>query len=269
MKLRKGWHTYWKNPGDAGLPLRITWRLPDGFAAGPIEWPAPERIPEGPSISYGYQGEVFLPIEITPPDRIAADSVTIEGSFEWLECKDVCLPSSSLLAITLPVGSVPASASPRASWFTEVRSRMPVPAAGWNLNAVAGPRAISLAVRPSPGVSSRGAYLFVDRPLVVDHSALQGFERVEEGFRLTVPPAPNSQGPPDRLTGVLVLEARGGARSRIALAVDVPVTVGDPAPAPIPSRRGWLPATVYVAAFFLAGLGLALLLRRAGQARRS
>ena len=67
MRIAKGWHTYWKNPGDAGLPARLKWTLPEGFTAGPILWPAPDRIPAPPLMSYGYKEEVLLPVEITPP----------------------------------------------------------------------------------------------------------------------------------------------------------------------------------------------------------
>ena len=55
MKLKRGWHTYWKQPGDAGMPLRIEWTLPSEFRPGPIEWPAPERIPTSRLLSYGYE----------------------------------------------------------------------------------------------------------------------------------------------------------------------------------------------------------------------
>jgi thiol:disulfide interchange protein DsbD len=267
MKMRRGWHTYWKNPGDSGLPLRITWNLPAGFTAGPIEWPAPERIPEKTLMSYGYSREALIPIKITPPKRLAADSVTIAGDFGWLECKDVCLPGSSALRLTLPVRPGPPAASSAAPSFAKTRWRIPTLVTGWSFSAEAGPRAISLALRVPPEVSPRGAYLFVDRPLVADYAAPQGFERIAGGFRLTVPPAPNASGAPERLTGVLVIDDRGGAKSRRAVQVDVPVTPGDPAPAPPQSERAQ-PAALYAALFSLLGLGLVLILAGALRSRR-
>jgi DsbC/DsbD-like thiol-disulfide interchange protein len=262
MRMRGGWHTYWKNPGDAGLPLRIVWKLPEGFSAGPIRWPAPERIPAGPVMSYGYEGEVLLPIEITPPSRIAADSVTIAGTFDWLECKEVCLPGSAVLDLTLPVRSEPSpSAREAIRIFSETRLRMPQPPLGWAFSAEAGPRAISLAIRVPPGFSTRGAYLYLDQPLVADFGAPQGFERAPDGYRITMTPAPNAQRPPERLTGVLVFDERPKNSPLTALQVDIPVVAGDPAPAPVRSERGALPMAAYVAMFGLLGLGLALLWR--------
>ena len=268
MRMRKGWHTYWKNPGDAGLPLRIDWKLPDGFSAGGIGWPAPERIPTGSLMSYGYSHEVLIPVEITPPDHIPADSVTIRGAFDWLECKEVCLPAWAVIDLRLPVRGDPPPPGRDAPSFLETRSRMPRLPTGWSLSAEAGPRAISLAFRAAPGMSPRGAYLFVDQPLLVEYASPQGFERTGDGYRVTATPAPNAPGRPERLTGVLVVEDRAGTRARTVVKVDVPVSPGDPAPAREQSTRSSLPVAAYAAVFGFVGLGLAFLLRGAVRARR-
>ena len=261
MKMRQGWHTYWKNPGDSGLPLRITWNLPQGFSAGPIEWPAPERLPEKTLMSYGYGRDVLIPIQITPPGRLAGDSVTIVGHFEWLECKDVCLPGSAALRLSLPVRLRRPAAGPAAPYFAKARSRIPGAPTGWTFAAKAGARGISLAFRAPRGISPRGGYLFVDQPLVADYAAPQGFERIAGGYRLTVPHAPNASGTLERLTGVLVVEGRAGSKSRTAVQVDVPVSLGDTEPAPIPPEHGWLPAVAFAGAIGIVGLALALIVR--------
>jgi DsbC/DsbD-like thiol-disulfide interchange protein len=260
MRMRRGWHTYWKNPGDSGMPLRITWNLPQGFSAGPIQWPAPERISENGLMSYGYSREVLIPIEITPPKRISVDSVTITGTFEWLECKDVCMPDSSVLRLSLPVRAGTPAATPAAGSFARARSRIPTASTGWSLAAQAGPRAISLAFRQPPGLSPRGAYLFIDQPLVADYAAAQELERTADGYRLTLQPDPNTSGKLERLTGVLVVEGLSGSNSGTAVQVDVPVTPGDPAQAPVPPARPRQPAALRVALLAIAGLGMVLFL---------
>ena len=58
FKLEQGWHVYWKNPGDAGQPPSIHWTLPSGIEAGDLQFPAPRRLPLGPLMDYGYEGEV-------------------------------------------------------------------------------------------------------------------------------------------------------------------------------------------------------------------
>src|ERR1700759_1570272 len=55
-KIAPGWHTYWKNPGDAGAPTEIQWTLPPGWRAGPIQWPRPKRLPVASLMDYGYEG---------------------------------------------------------------------------------------------------------------------------------------------------------------------------------------------------------------------
>ncbi len=73
LKMQPHWHTYWQYSGDAGLPTKITWQLPEGFKAGPIQWPVPEKIVSpGDIINYGYDDEVVLLTEITPARAAAA-----------------------------------------------------------------------------------------------------------------------------------------------------------------------------------------------------
>ena len=67
QQIPPGWHTYWSNPGDSGLPTTIDWTLPRGFKAGPIMWPTPERFAYGPVVDYGYQHDVLLPVTIETP----------------------------------------------------------------------------------------------------------------------------------------------------------------------------------------------------------
>ena len=99
------WHTYWINDGDSGLPTAIRWELPEGFTAGPIQWPYPQRIEMPPLVSFGYENEAWLLVEITPPENIASGSVTLNARASWLMCKEVCIPGRVTLSLTLPVGN--------------------------------------------------------------------------------------------------------------------------------------------------------------------
>lgn len=262
MKMKDGWHTYWKHPGDAGLPLRIEWTLPPGFEAGPIEWPAPEPIPTGELMSYGYGHEVLLAVTITPPARVAADSVTIAGTFDWLECKEACLAGSAQLDLALPVRLEAPKPGRVAPLFAKARARLPRSPDGWSMSAAAGARAIELAFRPPAGVRPRGGTFFVDQPLVVEHAATQGFERSKSGYRLTVVPAANAGSPPVRLTGVLVLDGVDGAKEN-AIAVNVEVVSGDPAPAPPPAvKRDWPTSPLYATLIAVVIFAIVVALRR-------
>jgi thiol:disulfide interchange protein/DsbC/DsbD-like thiol-disulfide interchange protein len=128
------WHTYWRNPGDSGLPTTLRWTLPDGSQAGEIEWPAPKRLPIGPLVNYGYEGELLLPLRYTAPATArAGDTLTLRAHANWLVCKDICIPENATLQLRLPV--IAASATPggteHALLFERSATEKAAPISGW------------------------------------------------------------------------------------------------------------------------------------------
>ena len=110
LKMIPHWHTYWRNPGDSGQPTALEWKLPPGYAAGEILWPAPQRLPAGPLMNYGYEGEILLPLDISVPAN-ASGSAVLAARATWLVCNaEGCIPEEGELSLTLPVGR--ASPSP-------------------------------------------------------------------------------------------------------------------------------------------------------------
>ncbi len=101
------WHTYWKNPGDSGLPTKLEWTLPPGVQAGEVQWPLPQRIPLGPLVNYGYEGTTLLPVPLTitpefqPEPGAQAMDVRLRAS--WLVCRQECIPQEGDFAIRLPL----------------------------------------------------------------------------------------------------------------------------------------------------------------------
>jgi thiol:disulfide interchange protein len=96
------WHTYWKNPGDSGLPTTLNWQLPAGVTAGEIAWPTPTRLPVGPLVNYGYEGKLLLPVPVTLPADFKAEALDVKLSAQWLVCKDVCIPQQGEFALRVP-----------------------------------------------------------------------------------------------------------------------------------------------------------------------
>ncbi len=116
------WHTYWRNPGDSGLPTTLRWTLPDGSHVGDIEWPAPKRLPIGPLVNYGYEGDLLLPLRYTAPATArAGDTLTLRAQANWLVCKDICIPENATLQLRLPI--IAASATPGATEHTPLFER--------------------------------------------------------------------------------------------------------------------------------------------------
>ncbi len=121
------WHTYWINPGDAGLATSIKWTLPPGFTAGPIQWPTPEEHSMGPLVTYGYGGDAYLITTITPPKADLPQHFEIKAKADWLVCKEECIPGkaeftlgmdSGFMNLRLPVEN--------GELFKEARARLPV-----------------------------------------------------------------------------------------------------------------------------------------------
>src|SRR5258708_2494423 len=90
LEIDPGWHTYWRNPGDSGLPTEIAWELPAGFSAGDIEWPAPERFVLGTIGNYGYHGSTDLLVPIAAPVALKpGDTAQLAAKASWLVCSDI------------------------------------------------------------------------------------------------------------------------------------------------------------------------------------
>lgn len=96
------WHTYWRNPGDSGLPTMLSWTLPAGVKAGEIDWPAPHRLPYGSLVNYGYEGRQLLPVPAWVASDFTGDQIEVQLRADWLVCKIECIPESGDFKLTLP-----------------------------------------------------------------------------------------------------------------------------------------------------------------------
>jgi thiol:disulfide interchange protein len=106
LRMAPGWHTYWKFSGDAGLPTEIKWTVPPGWKVGDIQWPIPlKTIDPGDIQTYGYQDEVLLLQEITPPAKVDTSPVKLSAQADWLVCEKICIPGGANLALELPTST--------------------------------------------------------------------------------------------------------------------------------------------------------------------
>jgi thiol:disulfide interchange protein DsbD len=149
----EGFHTYWKNPGIVGVPTSIKWTLPEGFAAGPIPWPAPEVVEMATHPAHGFHRDVLLLTEITPPAKLVADSVTLTGSLAWMACARECHPGFATRTITLAVNQA-AQATPNPAWTDKIaqeRRNLPAPSNAWRatIESKRGESPIRLQIKPA------------------------------------------------------------------------------------------------------------------------
>lgn len=121
--LADRWHLYWRFPGDSGAAPQVEWELPEGFVAGPIQWPLPHSLKsEGDLFTNVYEGEVLLPVEIKPPTKLQAGPFLFKAKLKWYVCSETCLPGSAEVTLNIPAGAPqPANTSLFELW----RNRLP------------------------------------------------------------------------------------------------------------------------------------------------
>ncbi len=272
LKIEDGWHTYWQNPGDSGLPTTLAWKLPPGIEAGPIEWPVPHALPVGPLVNYGYEGEVLHIVQLSPARTLAVGTAAVLAArADWLVCKETCIPEGVDLALVLPVAS---KAAPDSRWGASIagaKAALAQPLAGWRASAEGRGAAIALTLTPPAGAASPGEVRFF--PFVLDRvepSAPQKLTREGGTYALALPVSSALAGDFGRLAGVITASNGFGASARAAT-IDVALSggvVAGPKPAlavaPVlnlgsPADTGSLALALAIASALVGGLILNLM----------
>jgi thiol:disulfide interchange protein DsbD len=260
----KGWHTYWRNPGDAGEATKITWSLPAGWRPGDIVWPAPKRLPVGPIMNYGYDGPAVLaaPVEIPASAQPGAPAV-LAAQVDYLVCAQVCVPGTAKVSLSLPVtANAPPSDPTFGKTVTDALASAPKPA---GLAAAYQRRqgAFILAVTGAPlaGHPDSDAYFYPYDDTLIDQAKPQPVERGPDGLTLELPPgAAFAGGKPGPTTIVGVLTSDGHAWEISAGQGAAPAGAAGLGPPASASREGGglgLPMAIGFA--FLGGLILNLM----------
>ncbi len=262
MKMKPGWHVYWRNPGDSGLPPEVTWSLPAGFSPGPIQWPAPHRIPIATLMNYGYEDEVTLLVPVTPPPSLdPAEPVRIAAKLTYLVCETECIPGSAELRLTLPVGPATPDAA-NAAVLSGARAAMPVaPVWPMSLSRTGDRIRLDFAATGLKADQIKAATYFPYGETVIDNAAEQVWSVDAQGLHLTLAQGDDKAGI-GTLPGVLAVEeATGDGTSRLAFAygdapaapaATAPSVAGAASPSPSPAATQDPPTLV-------AAMGLALL----------
>ena len=207
LRLAPGWHTYWVNPGDAGVAPELTLSLPEDAVSGPISWPTPQRLPGGPLMTYGYTGEVILPVVVTPGEG----ALQIEASVNWLVCEMVCVPEEGVFRLDVPNGTP--VAAPEAALFDAAAARAPRPspfAATYWPNGT-----LNLAGEGLSQAVVTDAWFFPLRWGVIDQGAPQPVE-VGPGY-VRIGLRPVTPGVDAALEGIVVLKDPGGRESYLSV----------------------------------------------------
>jgi thiol:disulfide interchange protein len=248
LRIKPGWHVYWRNPGDSGLPTAIDWHLPTGFSAGAVRWPVPRHFVQNGIGNYGYAETADLLVPVTvAKELVAGGSAALVAKASWLACADICIPGGSELSLTLPVTTAPAAPNPAtAALFAAVRRQLPI-AAPFETRFAAGPDEYRLLVPASAieGLRDPIADFFPYDGSLIDHAAAPRVSSRADGLEIVLKKAAPARAAPATLDGVLVLRGQGSNVRAFEVAAN-------PAPAPLPSAENGL---VWWQALVLAFLG--------------
>jgi thiol:disulfide interchange protein DsbD len=205
------WHTYWINPGT-GLATSLTWALPPGWTAGDIEWPVPHVLKDssGSVVGNGYEGDLFLPVVLTPPaDLKPGTTVELKATADWLMCQDSCVPGEQQVSLSLPVSASPPAPDP--TWGSKLRSvvaALPRADSSWDVSASISGKTVTLTVK-AKGASPyapKDLHFFADDGLVAYDQPQVVKEDGKGGFVLTLPVGDDGPKNPKTLIGILASE---------------------------------------------------------------
>jgi len=207
MTHDKGWHSYWINPGEAGIPTTVEWKLPPGWKSGGLQLPAPIRFLSGGLAGYGYEGTTWFPVTITAPEDFTGKA-RLNATISWLACSEEgCVPGEAELQLDLQAGKT-AATEDRAA-VLRAHKQLPQPPEGVRLDVKEGKDRLMLTITHDAEFDAdlSSSRVFPVTPDVIDPQAEPRFKKEGDRWIATAPLGEFAEKPLKNL--VLVLD--GGA----------------------------------------------------------
>jgi thiol:disulfide interchange protein/DsbC/DsbD-like thiol-disulfide interchange protein len=277
LRMVPDWHTYWAFSGDAGLPTELKWKLPSGWKIGEIQWPIPLKTSDPGDIeTYGYEDEVLLMQEITPPQKLNDSTVKLSAEANWLVCEKICIPGSATPQLELPVSTTNQPANSEV--FARYRRLLPqnwpesnTAAANWS--RVGRDLRLKIASETLANYAALDFFPLPEQGVVVGHPTIESRNRNEVVFRI---PIESSEKGLSSIGGLIVYSQHPNGEDRAAWRISATPTVAATSSAP---ARGIL---TFLFFGFLGGIILNLMpcvlpvislkifgfIQQAGQSRR-
>ncbi|HVZ79758.1 MAG TPA: protein-disulfide reductase DsbD domain-containing protein [bacterium] len=217
FRMQKGWHLYWQNPGDSGQAPSIIWTLPDGFTAGDILWPAPQRLTLPNLADYGYTNEVVLMVPIQSPPKLKSGRfVRFSAKVRWLVCNEICIPGDMNFNARLVVKNHRPKVSGRHEYYFQMARRAlpkPLPE-GWNASAFLGKKDFFINVSPAGSLSKTATAAFMPlNPNQIENAATPAFRWTGSSFQIKLKRSDQMTQVPGTLDGVLVVKDKKNTKS--------------------------------------------------------
>src|SRR3984893_701763 len=248
LTLEEHWHVYWINAGDSGEPPKITWTLPEGITAAPIQFPIPSRLPLGPLMDFGYEDEVAFPVQLSAANSLKPGPIHLDAIVNWLVCREVCIPGKAHLGLNLTVSPDATAPAQPVGAIGEALNLIPKPLPPDAKLTVTGGRTDFVLTLTTGRRETHAEFYPFDQDQIAN-AAPQQIESLSDGVRLRVRRSEDLKTLPATLHGVFKLS------DEIAYDVTAPVVPGEIAPAP--SSHSPVAATSSVTT--LTAIGLAFL----------
>jgi thiol:disulfide interchange protein len=225
LTLEEHWHVYWINAGDSGEPPKITWTLPDGITAGPMQFPIPSRLPLGPLMDFGYEDEVAFPVQLTAASSLKPGPIHLDAKVDWLVCREVCIPGKAHLGLDLTVSPDATAPTQTVGALGEALTLIPKPLPpDAKLTVTGGQTDFVLTLTTGERETNAEFYPFDQEQIA--NAAPQQIESLSNGVRLRVRRAEDLKTLPATLHGVFKLS------DSVAYDVTAPVVPGEVAAGP-------------------------------------
>ena len=230
LTIEEHWHVYWINAGDSGEPPAITWTLPPGITAGPMQFPPPTRLPLGPLMDFGYEDGVAFPVLLTAAPTMKPGKVHLDAHVNWLVCSSVCLPGKAHLGIDVDVVKGPLPTPEPVGALGSAMAALPKPLpAIMSASAVGDAKQIQVTLKTGTQETDAAFYPFDQE--VIDNAAEQPVASQPDGIKIWLKRAADSTALPKTLHGLVELS------STEAYDFTVPVTPGTVPPLPMTANK--------------------------------
>src|SRR5205809_7529153 len=233
LRMAPGWHTYWAFSGDAGLPTELKWKLPSGWKVGELQWPIPlKTIDPGDIETYGYENEVLLMQEITPPQKLESSRVKLSAEVNWLVCEKICIPGSATPQLELPVSTTNQPAN--SELFARYRRLLPqnwpesnVASANWS--RVGHDLRLGITSENLANYPALDFFPLPEQDVVVGHPRIESRNKNEVTFRM---PIESSERNLSSIPGLIVFSQQPNGEDRAAWQISATPTLSAASSAP-------------------------------------
>ena len=231
LRMAPGWHTYWKFSGDAGLPTELKWKLPPGWKIGDIQWPIPlKTVDPGDIETYGYENEILLMQEITPPSNLNNSPVKFSTEASWLVCEKICIPGGATLQLDLSVASTnqPANADLFARYRRLLPQNFPAPnIAHVDWSRFGSDLRLKITSETLAKYPALDFFPLPEQETIVGHPAVQSRNNNEIVFRIPLESAPKNL---SSMAGLVVFAQQPNGDDRAAWQITNAPPVSGPRP---------------------------------------